>query len=214
MPPSDQTADPTPATPLRVLMLGAPGAGKGTQGARLAARTGARHVSTGDLLRAQVAEGTALGQQARPHMDRGDLVPDELVLAMVLEDVLGPSSPPSYVLDGFPRTVAQARAAYEQAVASDRVLHAVVCLDIGHEQLVARLVERGLESGRADDDDEQTVRHRIEEYEQKTLPLLDYYAGRDILVRMDALGTVDEVTARVDAALVDLLGTPSSPGPG
>jgi adenylate kinase len=189
---------------VRLLMLGAPGAGKGTQGVRLAERHGARHVSTGDLLRRQVADGTPLGQEAQPYMERGDLVPDRLVMAMVLEDVLGPSSPPSYVLDGFPRTLPQAEAAYEQAVASDRVLDAVVCLDIDDEELVDRLARRGREQGRADDDVE-TVRHRIAEYREKTLPLLDYYEGRDILVRVDGTGEVDEVTERVEAALLAAL---------
>lgn len=195
----------TRPTSIRLLLLGAPGAGKGTQGTRLAERFAARHVSTGDLLRAQVSEGTDLGLQASPYMDRGDLVPDELVLAMVLEDVLGADSPQSFVLDGFPRTVAQARAAYEQAVATDRVLDAVVCLDIGHEHLIERLEQRGRETGRSDDN-EQTVRHRIEEYEQKTLPLLAYYDGRGILVRVDAMGDVDEVSGRVLAALEELPG--------
>lgn len=185
---------------IRLLLLGAPGSGKGTQGPRLAERYGARHVSTGDLLRAQVAEGTELGLQAQPYMERGDLVPDELILGMVLDGVLGPDSPPSYVLDGFPRTVAQAKAAYEQAVAADRVLDAVVCLDIDHDELIDRIEQRGRESGRADDD-AQTVLHRIEEYEQKTLPLLDYYAGRDILIRIDAVGDIDDVNARIVAAL-------------
>lgn len=97
--------------PTRLLLLGAPGSGKGTQGERLAQRYGARHVSTGELLRTQVTAGTELGRQAQPYMDRGDLVPDELLVAMVLEDVLGPSSPPGYVLDGFPRTLRQAKAA-------------------------------------------------------------------------------------------------------
>lgn len=196
---SPDASPPTRPT-MRVLLLGAPGAGKGTQGIRLAERYGAWHVSTGDLLRSQVAEGSELGLVARPYMDRGDLVPDELVLSMVLEAVLGESSPPSYVLDGFPRTVAQAEAAYAQALATDRVLDAVVLLDIGHEELMERLVERGRQSGRADDE-EATVRHRIEEYEQKTLPLIEYYAGRDILLRIEATGDVDEVTARVNAAL-------------
>lgn len=192
---------------IRLLMLGAPGSGKGTQGTRLAERYSARHVSTGDLLRAQLAAGTDLGRQAQPFMDRGDLVPDELILGMVLEDVLGASSPPSYVLDGFPRTVAQARAAYEKAVATDRVLDAVLCLDIDHDTLIERLGQRGLESGRPDDD-EQIVRHRIEEYEHKTLPLLDYYAGRDILIRIDAAGEIDDVTARIYAALDGLPARP------
>ena len=192
---ADSTGD-----PIRLLMLGAPGSGKGTQGTRLAERYGARHVSTGDLLRDQVAQGTELGRAAQPYMQRGDLVPDELILGMVLDDVLGEGSPPSFVLDGFPRTVPQAEAAYEQAVATGRTLHAVVVLDIDHDELIARLDKRGQESGRADDTAD-TVLHRIEEYEQKTLPLLDYYAGRDLLVRIDAVGEVDEVTARIVAAL-------------
>jgi adenylate kinase len=186
--------------PIRLLLLGAPGSGKGTQGTRLAKRYGARRVSTGDLLRAQVAEGTDLGRQAQPYMERGDLVPDDLILGMVMESIVGPDSPTSYVLDGFPRTVAQAQAAYERAVKADRVLDAVVCLDIDHDELLARIEQRGRESGRSDDD-AQTVLHRIEEYEQKTVPLLDYYAGRHILIRIDAVGEVEDVTARIVAAL-------------
>lgn len=188
------------SNPTRLLLLGAPGSGKGTQGKRLAERYGARHVSTGDLLRAQVQDGTELGRQAEPFMDRGDLVPDELLVEMVLQDVLGPNSPPSYVLDGFPRTLRQAQAAYEQAVRTDRILQAVICLDIGHEELIARLSQRGMEHGRQDDN-ETTIRHRIDEYEQKTLPLLEYYAGRGILVRLEGTGAIDEVTTRIFAAL-------------
>jgi adenylate kinase len=192
-----------PATttgPVRLLMLGPPGSGKGTQGTRLAQRYSARHVSTGDLLREEVRAGTELGRAAQPYMDRGDLVPDELILAMVLQDVVGPGSPPSFVLDGFPRTLEQARAAYDQAVAADRVLHAVVCLDVPEDDLVARLLQRGEGSGRADDT-EATVRHRLAQYEQKTQPLLDFYAARDILVRVPAVGEVDEVTTRIVTAL-------------
>ena len=138
-------------------------------------------------------------------MDRGDLVPDELILGMVLSDVLGPSSEPSFILDGFPRTVAQAQAAYEQAVASDRILHAVISLDLEQEELVRRLEKRGLETGRVDDDQE-TVVHRIEEYEQKTRPLLRYYDGRDLLIRVDAVGDPDDVFARICAELDALPG--------
>jgi adenylate kinase len=193
-------AETTPTGPVRLLMLGPPGSGKGTQGLRLAQRYDARHVSTGDLLRAEVSAGSELGRQAQPYMDRGDLVPDELILEMVLEDVVGPGSPPSFVLDGFPRTVAQARTAYDQAVAADRVLHAAVCLDVADDELVSRLLQRGEGSGRADDT-EETVRHRLTQYEQKTQPLLDFYGDRDILVRVDGAGDVDDVTARIVAAL-------------
>jgi len=193
----------TPSGSIRLLLLGAPGSGKGTQGMRLAERYGARHVSTGELLRAEVAAGSQLGEAAQPYMERGDLVPDELVMSMVLERVLSPESPPSFVLDGFPRTVAQATAAYERAVPADRVLDAVVLLEIGHDALLERLEQRGRDAGRADDTT-ATILHRIEEYEQKTLPLLDYYEGRDILVRVDAVGAVDEVTTRINDALDQL----------
>ena len=187
---------PPPDVPLRVLMLGAPGSGKGTQGERVATRYSARHVSTGDLLRAQVADGTEIGREAQPYMDRGDLVPDELILSMVLDDVLGPDSPPSYVLDGFPRTVAQAKASYQRAVETDRTLDAVVWLDLDQDVLLERLEQRGRETGRADDST-ATILHRIKEYERLTRPLLEYYDGRDILVRVDAAGDVDEVTSSV-----------------
>lgn len=181
---------------IRLLLLGAPASGKGTQGERLAERYDARHVSTGELLREQVEAGTDLGQQARPYMERGDLVPDELVLSMVLEDVLGEDSPPSYVLDGFPRTLPQAKAAYERAVETGRTVDAVIFLDVPHDELVSRIMKRG----RADDT-EQTARRRIEQYEQKTMPLLEYYEGRGLLVRVDAVGGMDEVTERIHAAL-------------
>jgi adenylate kinase len=192
--PSDE--NPPPPGPIRILMLGAPGSGKGTQGARLAERYDARHVSTGDLLRAAVAEGTELGGQAQPYMDRGDLVPDELILEMVLEHVLGPDSSPSFVLDGFPRTVSQAKAAYERASTTDRTLDAVVWLDLDQDLLLGRLEQRGLESGRADDA-EATILHRIHEYERLTRPLLRYYDGRDLLVRVDAAGEIDDIFAAI-----------------
>ena len=185
---------------VRLLLLGPPGSGKGTQGTRLAQTYGSRHVSTGDLLRQQVAQGTELGRAAQPYMERGDLVPDELILAMVLDDVAGPDSPPSYVLDGFPRTVEQAEAAYEQAVATDRLLDAVICLEIDHDELVERIEQRGQRSGRADDDRE-TVLHRLREYEEKTAPLREYYARRGLLVLIDASGDVDEVTQRIVQAV-------------
>ena len=194
---------------VRLLLLGAPGSGKGTQGERLAERYQARHVSTGALLRHEVASGTALGAAAAPYMARGDLVPDELIVSMVLDAVLGSESPASYVLDGFPRTVAQARAAHDRAVQSDRVLHAVVCLDIDHDTLIGRLGARGRGSGRADDN-EAVVAHRIVEFEEKTLPLLDYYAGRGILHRIDAVGDVDEVSARIFDVLDPVLSSPGA----
>ena len=185
---------------MRVLMLGAPGSGKGTHGARVAARYGVPHVSTGELLREQIAAGTDLGRAARPYMERGDLVPDDLVLSMVVGRLIDPVPAAGYVLDGFPRTLPQARAAYEVAKKAGLTLQAVVCLEISHDELIRRLEARGRQYGRADDTTE-TIKHRIEVYEKQTLPLLDYYAGRGILHCIDAVGTIDDVTARVMDAL-------------
>jgi adenylate kinase len=187
---------------VKVLMLGAPGSGKGTQGARLADRYGVPHLSSGELLRAQVAAGTEFGRTAERAMRRGDLIADELVIAIVLERVLGPNAGNGFVLDGFPRTVPQATAAYEVARRHGITLNSVVLLDLPLDLLTARLTARGEQSGRADDTLD-TIRHRIEVYLDQTLPLVDYYAGRGILCRVDATGTIDEVTARVFAA-VDL----------
>ena len=181
---------------MRVLMLGAPGSGKGTHGARVAAHLGVPHVSTGELLREQIADESELGRIAEPYMARGDLVPDDVILSMVVDRLTNPAPGAGYVLDGFPRTLPQAEAAYEVALAADLTLDAVVCLDIGHDELIRRLAGRG----RADDTTD-TIVHRIDVYEAQTLPLLDYYGGRGILHHIDAVGGIDEVTARVLDAL-------------
>lgn len=195
-----------PLDPVNILMLGAPGSGKGTQGARLAARLRVPHVSSGDLLRAHTQAGTALGRLAQASMERGDLIPDDLVIAMVLDEVLGSGPTTGFVLDGFPRTVPQAIAAYEVASRQGVTLRAVVLLEIPHDALLGRLTARGAASGRVDDT-ENIIRHRIDVYVDKTLPLVDYYAGRGILQRVDATGTIDEVTARVVAVIDEQLAT-------
>jgi adenylate kinase len=193
--------------PVNVLMLGAPGSGKGTQGARLAERYGVPHLSSGELLRAHVRAGSDVGRAVEDTMRRGDLIDDDLVMAIVFEEVLRPAARNGFVLDGFPRTVPQATAAYELARQQGVTLKAVVLLDLPVEELMARLASRG--EGRADDT-EDTIRHRIEVYLDKTLPLVDYYEGRGILCRVDATGTIDEVTARVFAAVDERLAAASS----
>jgi adenylate kinase len=181
---------------MRVLMLGAPGSGKGTHGARVATRYGVPHVSTGELLREQIVAGSELGRIAQPYMARGDLVPDDLILSMVVERLTNPVPAAGYVLDGFPRTLPQAKAAYEVALGAGLTLDAVVFLEIGHDELIRRLADRG-----RTDDTTETIIHRIDVYEAQTLPLLDYYDGRGILHQIDAVGTIDEVTGRVLDAL-------------
>jgi adenylate kinase len=188
----------------RALLLAPPGAGKGTQGERLAERHGVPHLATGDLLRRHVARGTPLGEAARGYMDAGGLVPDALVIDMILEELGGTHPIEDFLLDGFPRTLRQARAAYEWATVMDRTFDAVVMLEVDEDELVRRLLERGRDSGRSDDT-EDVIRHRLRVYEENTAPLVDFYEGRHILVRVDGLGPVDEVTDRIETALAPLL---------
>jgi adenylate kinase len=185
---------------LRALLLAPPGAGKGTQGEGLAEKYDVPHLATGDLLRHHVAEGTAVGLQARNFMDRGELVPDALVLGLVYGHVW---RRPGFVLDGFPRTLDQAKKAFDWALVKRRTFHAVISLVVPDDELVRRLLERGRSSGRPDDT-ESTVRHRLKVYGESTEPLLDFYRARAILVEVDGVGPVVTVTARVCAAL-DLL---------
>ena len=185
---------------LRVVLLGPPGAGKGTQAERIVDRFGVTHISSGDLFRRHVAEGTELGGRLAPYLAAGDLVPDDLVLEMLGPAVAEAAGAGGYLLDGFPRTLEQATAAYELARQFDLVVHAVLALEAPHEVLVERLLRRGEVSHRADDT-EAVIAHRLDVYNAMTVPLLDFYEDRGVLRRVDAAGTVDEVGRDVLAAL-------------
>ncbi len=186
---------------LRALLLAAPGAGKGTQGERLAHLYGVPHLATGDLLRRHVAEATPLGREANDYMQRGELVPDRLVVDLIVDRIQGPQPLDGFVLDGFPRTLAQARQSYTWGRVHGRTFHAVISLLVPEDELVRQLLERGLQSGRSDDN-EETIRNRLTVYGEHTAPLLDFYRGRDILVEVDGTGAVPEVTGRIRDALV------------
>lgn len=188
----------------RALLLAPPGAGKGTQGERLAERHGVPHLATGDLLRDNVKRDTPLGQAAKSHMDSGGLVPDELVISMILDRIGGTDPMKDFLLDGFPRTLTQAKAAYEWGTAMERTFHAVIMLDVPEGELVRRLVERGRDSGRSDDS-EDVIRNRLKVYEDNTAPLIDFYEQRGILVRVDGTGEVDEVTERIEDRLSHII---------
>jgi adenylate kinase len=181
---------------LRLVLLGPPGAGKGTQAARVACRFGAPHIATGDIFRANVVEGTELGRAAQEYMDLGDLVPDEVVIAMVMERLASDDCAAGFVLDGFPRTVNQAEALDRQLVDLGTPLHAVLCFEADEEELLRRLAGRAAAQHRADDA-EQTIRHRLEVFAIKTRPLIDYYRHRRLLTMVDGVGRVEEVTARI-----------------
>ena len=188
---------------MRIVVLGPPGAGKGTQAVRIAAHFSCADIATGDIFRANVAEGTELGRIAQEYMDRGDLVPDEVVIAMVMGRLAEPDCAAGFVLDGFPRTVAQAEALDHRLAELRSPLHAALNFEITEEELLRRLVGRAAELHRSDDS-EQTIRHRLEVFAIKTRPLVDYYAHRGLLVNVDAIGPVEVVTKRILDDLLDM----------
>lgn len=185
---------------MRLVLLGPPGSGKGTQATRLKEHLSIAHISTGDLLRAEVAAGTELGKQAKAVMDAGNLVSDDILLGM-LESRLGQADvAKGFILDGYPRNVAQANALDALLLKIGQPLDAVVQLDVPTELLVERIAGRAAEQGRADDNPE-SVRQRLQVYTDQTAPVVDFYAGRGTLARVDGVGGVDDVEARIRAAI-------------
>jgi adenylate kinase len=172
---------------MRLLLIGAPGAGKGTQAERLASRFGIAHISSGDLLRQHVREQTSLGQMVKSYVDQGDLVPDGIVMDMLRKPVQAAAG--GYVLDGFPRTVEQAKASYAVVRAFGAEVQAAIHLDVPREELVRRLLARG----RGSEDAESVIEHRLQVYLEKTVPLLEYYAGREWMFTVDGSRSADAV---------------------
>jgi adenylate kinase len=186
---------------VRLLLLAPPGAGKGTQGERLAATYGARHIAAGDLLRAEARAGTPAGREIAAYQARGDLVPDQIVLSTLTPAVVAAAAAGGYILDGFPRTLPQATATAELAARLGVTLDAVVYLYAPEEVLTRRLLDRASQTGRADDVAD-VIRHRLRVFAETTGPLVPYYAERGILVAVDADQPPDSVTADIQAELV------------
>ena len=179
---------------MKLLFVGPPGAGKGTQASRVAGRLGIPHVSTGDMFRHHVSAGTALGLRVDEIMKAGDYVPDEITVAMLAERLAEPDAEGGFILDGFPRTLPQVEA-LDRLIGEDG-LNSVVVFDVDEDELTERLLARG----RADDT-EETIRNRFEVYREQTAPLLDVYGGRDVVVHVDGMGEMDEITERIIDAL-------------
>jgi adenylate kinase len=184
---------------MRVVMLAPPGAGKGTQGERIAGRYGVPHISSGEFFRAEAASDSPLGKRLRGYLEAGDLVPDDLVLSLVMDRVVtAAKTSGGYVLDGFPRTLAQAKEAARIGAETHTTAQAVLYLDAPAEVLLSRLT--GRDENRADDS-EAVARHRLAVYAEHTKPLLDYYTGRGIVMTVDAAPPVDAVTEAIFKAL-------------
>lgn len=183
---------------MRLLIMGPPGAGKGTQAAIICEKFGIPHVSTGDLFRLNLSQGTALGQEAKKYMDAGEYVPDSVTNGMVRERLKDADTQVGFLLDGYPRTVAQV--AELDGMLSTKPLDRVIELTADTDEIVKRLLGRAIEQGRSDDT-EEVIRRRLEIYEEQTAPLTALYKSRGLLVQVDGLGSVEEVTARISAAL-------------
>ncbi|HVM27798.1 MAG TPA: adenylate kinase [Mycobacteriales bacterium] len=178
---------------MRILLVGAPGSGKGTQAELLSSALGLEHISSGDLLRGHVARETAIGRSVQEFVRRGDLVPDSIVMDMLRKPVVEAADSGGYILDGFPRTVQQAQAAYDTARTLGVQVQVAVHLDVPEEELVRRLLARG----RGADDTEDVIRHRQRVYQEQTTPMLGYYSDREELITVDGTRSPEQVHATI-----------------
>lgn len=188
---------------MRVVFLGPPGSGKGTQAGLLAERLAVPAISTGEILRSAVREGTPLGRQAQDVMEKGDLVSDDLIVSLIRERTSARDARGGFILDGFPRTLAQAEALESMLAGNGDAVSAVVNFLVPEAELVSRMLGRAKAEGRADDRPE-TIRERLRVYRDKTEPLVDYYRKRDLLADVDGVGTPEQIASRVDNALMSV----------
>ena len=178
---------------LNIILFGPPGSGKGTQSERLIEKYGLKHLSTGDLLRSEIAAQTPLGMEAKNLMDKGQLVPDEVVIGMISTALENNPQAKGFLFDGFPRTEAQSEALDKLLKLKQTEILVVLALEVSEEELVKRLLNRGLTSGRSDDTNESVIRARITEYHKKTSAVADYYSRFDKVVKVPGEGSIDEI---------------------
>lgn len=189
---------------INLVLFGKPGAGKGTQAGFLKEKYNLKHISTGDVFRYNIKNGTALGKLAKSFIDKGDLVPDEVTIDMLKDEVEKNAEAAGFIFDGFPRTVAQAEALDNFLESKNMAVNATIALEADEEILVQRLLDRGKESGRSDDQDEEKIRNRFEEYNQKTAPLKHYYETQEKFHAVNGIGDITEITARLAKVIDDL----------
>lgn len=184
-----------------IVLFGKPGAGKGTQAEFLKTKYQLTHLSTGDIFRFNIKNNTDLGQLAKTFIDKGDLVPDEVTIKMLEDAVLSTTNTKGFLFDGFPRTLAQAVALDDFLTLNKWSVSATIALDANDEILIKRLLERGKTSGRVDDQDEDKIRNRYEEYNTKTAPLTAYYNNQNKFHSVDGIGTIEQITSRISSVI-------------
>ena len=183
---------------LNIVIFGAPGSGKGTQSERIVAKYGINHISTGDVLRAEIKNGTELGKTAKSYIDQGQLLPDALIIDILASTLDGFKESKGVIFDGFPRTIAQAEAL--KKMLAERGQQVSVMLDVPEEELMTRLIKRGQESGRADDN-EETIKKRLVVYHSQTAPLIDWYKAEGLYAHIQGLGELETITADICKAI-------------
>jgi len=182
---------------LNIVLFGAPGAGKGTQAVMLAEKFDLVHLSTGDILRKEIADGTELGAKALGYTTKGELVPDELIIDIIRSQIEQNADAKGFIFDGFPRTTAQAEALDQLVTEKDMAITAMIALDVENEELVNRLTKRGIVSGRPDDQSMDVINNRIEVYHQKTKPIIGYYEACGKYFPVDGTGEIAEIFVRL-----------------
>lgn len=189
---------------LNLILFGPPGAGKGTQAEFLIDTFKLIHLSTGDLLRSQITEGTKLGVEAKAFMDKGELVPDEVVIGMIKSKLESNGEAAGFIFDGFPRTVAQAKALDILLNENGTPVSGMLCLEVENQELINRLLNRGKTSGRSDDQNESIIENRINVYHEKTLPLKDYYAAQNKHFSINGFGSIEDIAGRLKTVVNQL----------
>jgi adenylate kinase len=182
---------------VNLILFGPPGSGKGTQAAKLVEKYGLLHISTGNLFRYEMGRQTPLGKKAKSYIQKGELVPDEVTVGMVRNKVEAHPDVPGYILDGFPRTVAQAEALDDLLEKRNTEISKLIMLDVPDDEIVRRILGRGKTSGRTDDTDETIIRNRIEVFKKETTPVFEYYERRHKAIRINGVGKIDEIFERL-----------------